>query len=238
MIELYTGPTPNGQKVAILLEELGLEYRGHSIDILKGDQLTPEFLAINPNNKQPAIIDLDGPDGKPMTLWESCAILVYLAEKTGRLLPAATEHRAHMMQWLFFQASGQGPMSGQYAHFAFYAAPEHQYPYAAQRYLNEMNRQLGVMDRHLHNKDYFLPEYSIADIALLPYAMTSLKVSRVDRPNVQAWVARLCERAPVARGLAIMQDALRNETIAGGMQGYGDVHRDVLFGDKQFSERG
>jgi len=238
MIELYTGPTPNGQKVAIALEELGLEYRGHSIDILKGDQLTPEFLAINPNNKHPAIIDLDGPGGEPMTLWESCAILVYLAEKTGRLMPDDPVQRAQMMQWLFFQASAQGPMSGQYAHFAFYAAPEHQYPYAAERYLKEMNRQLGVMDRHLQNKNYFLAEYSIADIALLPYALSSLRASRVERPNVQAWVKRLSERAAVIRGLAIMLDQTRDETIAGGMKGYGAAHRDVLFGDKQFAERG
>jgi len=141
MIELYAGPTPNGQKVAILIEELGLDYTGHSIDILRGDQLTPEFLAINPNNKQPAIIDPDGPansDGhaEPITIWESCAIMLYLAEKHGQFIPGDPAERAHMMQWLFFQASTQGPMSGQYAHFAFYAAEEHQYPYAVERYLN------------------------------------------------------------------------------------------------------
>jgi len=238
MIDLYTGPTPNGQKVGILLEELGVKYQGHSIDILRGDQLTPEFLAINPNNKHPAIVDPNGPDGKPMTLWESCAILLYLAEKHGQFLPVAAVGRAQMMQWLFFQASGQGPMSGQYAHFAFYAAPEHQYPYAADRYLNEINRQLGVMDRHLKGKEYFVDEYSIADIALLPYAVSSLLGSRVPRPNVKAWVDRLMARPAVIRGLAIMQDELREESIAGGMQGYGEAHRDVLFGDKQFAERG
>ncbi len=237
MIELYAGPTPNGQKIGILLEELGLEYQGHSVDILRGDQLTPEFLAINPNNKQPAIIDHDGPDGEAMTLWESCAILIYLAEKCGQFLPTDAVGRAQMMQWLFFQASGQGPMSGQYAHFAFYAAPEHQYPYAAERYLNEINRQLGVMDRHLQDREYFLDNYSIADIALLPYAITSLRGSRVPRPHVQAWVDLLTTRPAVIQGLAIMQDQLRNETLAGGMKGYGEEHRDVLFGNKQFAER-
>jgi GST-like protein len=237
MIELYAGPTPNGQKVGILLEELNFAYVCHSIDILRGDQLTPEFLTINPNNKQPAIIDHEGPDGNPITLWESCAILLYLAEKGARFVPDDPVRRAHMNQWLFFQASAQGPMSGQYAHFAFYAAKEHQYAYAIDRYRNEMNRQLGVMDRHLTDRDYFVEEYSIADIALLPYAITALKVSRTPRPNVQAWVDRLCAREPVMRGLALMQDQLRSETIAGGMKGYGAEHRDVLFGQRQFAER-
>jgi len=238
MIELYAGPTPNGQKVAIALEELGFDYTGHHIDILRGDQLTPEFLAINPNNKQPAIVDPDGPEGQPLTLWESCAILVYLAEKAGRLLPVKAAERARLMQWLFFQASGQGPMAGQYAHFAFYAAEEHQYPYATTRYLNEMNRQLGVMDRHLEGRSWFLDDYSIADIALLPYAITALNRSRVRRPHLKGWIDRLCEREAVQKGLALMQDEVRSETIAGGMKGYGAAHRDVLFGDRQFAERG
>lgn len=237
MIELYAGPTPNGQKVAIALEELGFAYVGHHVDILRGDQLTPEFLAINPNNKQPAIVDPDGPGGQPLTLWESCAILVYLGEKAGRLLPADAAERARLMQWLFFQASAQGPMAGQYAHFAFYAAEEHQYPYAIERYLNEMNRQLGVMDRHLDGRDWFLDGYSIADIALLPYALTGLRRSRVPRPHLQAWADRLQGREAVRRGLAIMGNEVRRETIAGGMAGYGDAHRDVLFGDRQFAER-
>lgn len=237
MIELYAGPTPNGQKVAILIEELCLAYDGHSIDILRGDQLTPEFLAINPNNKQPAIVDPDGPGGKSITLWESCAILTYLAEKHGRFIPLDPAERAHMMQWLFFQACTQGPMAGQYAHFAFYAAEEHQYPYAIERYLNEINRQFGILDRHLDGRDYMLDDYSLADIALLPYAIASLKRSHVERPHLRAWIDRLCARDAVQRGLAIMQDALRQETIAGGMKGYGEEHRDVLFGGKQFAER-
>lgn len=237
MIELYVGPTPNGQKVAILLEELQLAYNCHEIDILRGDQLTPEFLAINPNNKQPAIIDSDGPGGEPITLWESCAILVYLAEKHARFMPQDAAQRAHVMKWLFFQASTQGPMAGQFAHFAFYAAPEHQYPYAIERYSNEINRQMGILDRHLATADFMVGEYSIADMALLPYAITALGRSTVPRPHLKAWLDRLRERPAVAAGLAIMQDQVREETIAGGMQGYGEQHRDILFGEAQFRER-
>ena len=237
MLQLYAGPTPNGQKVAILLEELGLPYNGHHIDIIRGDQLTPEFLAINPNNKQPAIIDPDGPDGEPITLWESCAILVYLAEKHRRFLPESAAGRAHAMKWLFFQASTQGPMSGQFAHFAFYAAEEHRYPYAVDRYASEMNRQMGVLDRHLEGRDFIVDEYSIADIALLPYAASSLALSKAPRPNLKAWIDRLLERPAVQKGMALMADEVRKETIAGGMEGYGDEHRNVLFGEAQFRER-
>lgn len=237
MIELYVGPTPNGQKVAILLEELALSYTCHEIDILRGDQLTPEFLKINPNNKQPAIIDHEGPGGRKLALWESCAILVYLAEKHHQFIATDALERAYMMQWLFFQSSTQGPMSGQYAHFAFYAAPEHQYVYAAERYLNEMNRQMGILDRHLENRDYMLSTYTIADMALLPYAITSLSRSEVGRPNLKAWIDRLRERSAVRKGLAIMQESVREETIAGGLEGYSDTHRDILFGDQQFRER-
>lgn len=237
MIEFYVGPTPNGQKVAILLEELGLDYQCHEIDILRGDQLTPEFLAINPNNKQPAIVDHNGPCGEPITLWESCAILVYLAEKHRRFIPAGAAQRAHMMKWLFFQASTQGPMAGQYAHFAFYAAEEHRYPYAVERYLNEVNRQMGILDRHLEGRSFMLDEYSIADMALLPYSAVVLNRSRSPRPHLKAWIDRLCERPAVQRGMAIMQDRVRKETIAGGMEGFGEEHRDILFGERQFSER-
>ncbi len=237
MIELYAGPTPNGWKVAILLEELALPYRAHHIDILRGDQLTPEFLAINPNNKQPAIIDPDGPGGEPITLWESCAILVYLAEKYQRFIPASAAQRAHVMKWLFFQASAQGPMAGQYAHFAFYAAQEHRYAYAIDRYASEMNRQMGVLDRHLEGRKYMVDEYSIADMALLPYGVTSLARSKAPRPHLKAWTQRLLERPAVRKGLALMKDEVRKETIAGGMEGFGEQHRNVLFGDAQFQER-
>jgi GST-like protein len=235
MIELYAGPTPNGRKVAIMLEETGLDYRGHLVDILAGDQLQPEFLAINPNNKQPAIVDTDGPGGQPLTVWESCAILVYLARKSSRLLPVEPAAEALVMQWLFFQAANQGPMAGQYAHFAFYA--KERIPYAIERYENEVNRQFGVMDRHLQGRDYFAGDYSIADIALLPYAASMLARSRRERPNLQAWVDRLMQRPAVQCGMVVMEEAVRQETIAGGLQGFGDEHRSRLFGEEQFRER-
>lgn len=235
MIELYAGPTPNGRKVAIMLEETGLEYRGHLVDILAGDQLKPEFLAINPNNKQPAIIDTDGPEGQPLTVWESCAILVYLARKSGSLLPTEPAPEAEVMQWLFFQAANQGPMGGQYAHFAFYA--KERIPYAIERYENEVNRQFGVLDRHLLNRDFVAGDYSIADIALLPYAASMLHRSRKKRPNLQAWVDRMMRRPGVQRGMTIMEEHIRKETIAGGLQGFNDEQRSLLFGEKQFAER-
>ena len=237
MIKLYAGPTPNGQKVAILLEELALPYEEHHIDILRGDQLTPEFLAINPNNKQPAIVDPDGDNGEVVTLWESCAILVHLAEKHSRFLPSSAAERAQMMKWLFFQASTQGPMFGQFAHFAFYAAEEHRYPYAVERYSNELNRQMGVLDRHLETQNYMVNEYSIADMALLPYGMAGIALSKKQRPHLKAWIDRLCDRPAVQKGLNIMADEVRKETIAGGMEGYGEEHRNILFGDAQFDER-
>ena len=235
MIELYAGPTPNGRKVAIMLEETGLNYSKHLIDILSGDQLTPEFLAINPNNKQPAIIDTEGPGGKSLTVWESCAILVYLARKSGALLPTDPAAEAVVMQWVFFQAANQGPMGGQYAHFAFYA--KEKIPYAIERYENEVNRQFGVLDRHLQDREYFADDYSIADISLLPYAESMLVRSKVERPNVQSWVDRLMARPAVRKGMVIMDDEVRAETIAGGLQGFNDEHRSLLFGDKQFAER-
>lgn len=237
MLDLYAGPTPNGQKVAILLEELGLSYRQHHIDILNGDQLTPEFLAINPNNKQPAIVDSDGPGGESVTLWESCAILTYLADKHQKFIPNNMIERAHVMKWLFFQASTQGPMFGQFAHFAFYAAEEHRYPYAVERYSNELNRQMGVLDRHLMQQDYMVAEYSIADMALLPYAVGGLAISKTPRPYLKAWTERILERPAVQKGMSIMADEVRKETIAGGMEGFGEQHRDVLFGQSQFDER-
>lgn len=235
MIEFYVGPTPNGRKVAIMLEETGLDYRPHLIDILAGDQLKPDFLAINPNNKQPAIIDSDGPEGQQVTVWESCAILVYLARKAGRFLPSDPVAEAEVMQWLIFQAANQGPMAGQYAHFAFYA--KERIPYAIERYENEVNRQFGLMDRHLKGRDYFAGNYSIADMALLPYAQSMIVRSRRDRPHLQEWVDRLMQRPAVQRGMSIMDDEIREETIAGGLQGFDDEHRSILFGAKQYAER-
>ena len=218
-----------------MLEETGLEYRAHLIDILAGDQLRPEFLAINPNNKQPAIVDTAGPKGRRVTVWESGAILVYLARKTGQYLPPDPVAEAEVMQWLIFQVANQGPMAGQYAHFAFYASER--IPYAIERYENEVNRQFGLMDRHLAGRDYFAGDYSIADMALLPYAESMIKRSRRERPHLQAWIDRLMQRPAVQKGMSIMDEEIREETIAGGMQGFGDEHRSILFGAKQYAER-
>lgn len=236
-IQLYSGPTPNGRKVGIMLEECGLPYEATFIDILAGDQLTREFLALNPNNKHPVIVDPDGPGGKPVTVWESGAILVYLAEKTGRLLPDDPLRRIEALQWLFFQVSTQGPAAGQLAHFAFYARPEHQYPYAIDRFRNEVERQLRVMEGHLAGRDWFAGEYSIADIALLPYADSYLARGRADLPNVTRWRDALVAREPVQRGMRLLEQSVQAATIAGGMQGFTDEHRSVLFGDRQYRRR-
>lgn len=232
MLEVYTGPTPNGQKIAIMLAETGLPYRLHEIDILAGDQLTDAFRAISPNNKHPALVDPEGPDGRTVTVWESCAILIYLAEKTGMLVPSDPVRRIEMLKWLFFQAANQGPMAGQLAHFAFYAKERH--PYAIDRYRNEVSRQYAVLDRHLADREFVADEYSIADIALVPYAKAASARFDVARPNVTRWIDTLMARVAVRRGMDFMTDRIRRETIAGGMDGFNDEHRSILFGDRQY----
>lgn len=217
-----------------MLAECGLPFDGHFIDILAGDQLTPEFLALNPNNKHPVIVDPDGPSGRPVTVWESGAILMYLAEKCARLMPESPEQRLEALVWLFFQVSTQGPMAGQFAHFAFYARPEHQYPYAIQRYRREMRRQLTVMNGHLANRAFFAREYSIADIALYPYAVTALERDGDGLDHVRAWLERVGDRPAVREGMKFMADRVQSATIAGGLKGLTDDHRSALFGDRQY----
>jgi GST-like protein len=236
-LEFLSGPTPNGRKVAIMLEECGLSYRAAFIDILAGDQLAPEFLKLNPNNKHPVIVDPDGPDGKAITVWESGAILMYLAEKQRAFLPTDPVRRIECLKWLFFQVANQGPYAGQFAHFAFYAKEEHRYPYAIARYRNEVARQLRIMDAHLANRDYFAEEYSIADIALFPYAASMSLVPAAELPHLDRWRKRLWARPAVQRGMAFMEDKVQKETIAGGMQGFNDEHRSVLFGERQYHTR-
>jgi GSH-dependent disulfide-bond oxidoreductase len=233
-LKLYSGPTPNGRKIGIMLEECGFEYESTFIDILAGDQLSPEFLALNPNNKHPVLVDRDGPDGRTVTVWESGAILVYLAEKTGRYLPHDPVSRIEALQWLFFQVANQGPAAGQLAHFAFYARPENQLPYAIERFRNEVGRQLAVMDAHLAGREYFAGEYSIADMALLPYTAASLARPQAELPNVRRWCAALMARKAVQRGMKLFEDRVQAATIAGGLQGFTDEHRSVLFGDRQY----
>jgi GST-like protein len=172
-IQLYSLATPNGIKVSIALEELGLPYEAHMVSFGTNDQMTPEFLSLNPNNKIPAIIDPNGPDGKPMALFESGAILIYLAEKSGKLLPKDPAQRYETMQWLMFQMGGVGPMFGQFGFFHKFAGKDYEDKRPRDRYLNETIRLLGVLDKHLEGKMWMMgDQYTIADIALFPWLRT------------------------------------------------------------------
>jgi len=202
MIDLYSWATPNGHKAHIMLEETGLPYRLHKVDIGKGEQFRPEFLAINPNSKIPAIVDQDGPGGKPLTLFESGAILIYLAEKTGKFLPTDKRRRYDVLQWLMFQMGSIGPMYGQAWHFRS-VAPE-RIPYAVDRYTNEVTRLLRVMEQRLKESAYLGDkEFSIADIAAWPWVKGSEKYGQDmrDFPNVTRWIGTIAERPAVQRGL-------------------------------------
>src|SRR5690348_10750507 len=197
MIDPYTWSTPNGRKVSIMIEETGLPYRVHKIDISNGDQFKPEFVAINPNSKIPAIIDGDGPGGNPLTLFESGAILIYLAEKTGKFLPNDPATRYVVLEWVMFQMGGVGPMFGQVHHF-LRAAPE-PVPYAIERYGRETRRLYGVLDARLGKAEYLAGEYSIADIATYPWVARHEwhKVALADFPNVERWYRAIGARPAV-----------------------------------------
>ena len=168
-IQLYSLGTPNGQKVSIALEELGLPYEFHRVDIMTNDQFTPEFLSINPNNKIPAILDPDGPGGQPMPLWETGAILIYLADKTGRLLPQDPVQRYQTIQWLMWQMGGVGPLFGQVGFFYRYGGKDFEDKRPLERYVNEARRLLGVLDQRLEGRDWVMGDYSVADIAIFPW---------------------------------------------------------------------
>lgn len=230
MIEVYSWPTPNGHKVHIMLEECGLPYRVHPVDIGAGAQFEPGFLAISPNNKIPAITDPDGPEGAPISLFESGAILLYLAGKTGRFLPAGTAARYEVLQWLMFQMGGVGPMLGQAHHFRIYA-PE-KIAYAVDRYTNEARRLYGVMDRRLAKSTYLGgPEYSIADIAVYPW-LRSWKNQGIDWndfPQLRAWFDAVGARPAVQRGCEVLATARKPLTD--------DKARDLLFGQGQYRRR-
>jgi GST-like protein len=230
MIEVYSWATPNGHKVHIMLEECGLPYRATPIDIGKGEQFDPDFLAISPNNKIPAIVDPDGPDGKPIHLFESGAILLYLAGKTGRFLPTVTRGRYEVLQWLMFQMGGVGPMLGQAHHFRIYA-PE-KIPYAIERYSNEARRLYGVMNRQLARSTYIAgPEYSIADIAIFPW-LRSWKNQGIDWndfPHLKGWFDEVAARPAVQRGVEVLADLRKPVTD--------DKAREVLFGKEQYKPR-
>ena len=195
MIELYSWATPNGHKIHIMLEETGLPYRVHPIDIGAGDQFKPEFLKISPNNKMPAMIDSEGPGGKPISMFESGAMLLYLASKTGKFLPEDIRDRWSTLQWLMFQMGGVGPMLGQAHHFLIYA-PE-KIPYAMQRYSKEANRLYGVMDRRLAESKFIAcGEYTIADMAIMPWLRYPDRqgVDIADYPHVKKWFDGIAAR--------------------------------------------
>ncbi len=230
MIEVYSWPTPNGHKVHIMLEETGLAYRAIPIDIGAGDQFTPKFLAISPNNKIPAIVDTDGPDGAPISLFESGAILIYLAAKTGQFLPASVRGKYEVLQWLMFQMGSIGPMLGQTHHFRVYA-PE-KIGYAIDRYTNEAKRLYGVMNRRLGQSRYLGgPEYSIADIAVFPW-LRSWKNQGIDwndYPHLKGWFDEIAARPAVQRGVQVLAD--RRKPLMD------DQAREMLFGATQYEKR-
>lgn len=200
-IQLFSLNTPNGIKVAVALEELGIPYEAHTVRILKGEQFTDAFKSISPNSKIPAIVDLNGPGGKPLSLMESGAILIYLAEKAGRLLPSDPAQRFKCLQWLFFQVGHIGPMFGQFGHFYKYARDKCDHPYPLERYLNESKRLLGVLDTQLRDQEFLLGEYTIADIATFPWVNalgTSYGAAEVipirEFPHVERWLNRCTAR--------------------------------------------
>jgi len=203
VIDLYTWTTPNGRKVSIMLEETGLPYTVHPIDIGKGEQFTPEFIAINPNSKIPAIVDRAGPERKPYALWESGAILLYLSYKTGMLLPRKPADQFHVMQWLMFQMGGVGPMFGQVHHFV--RAAKEPVPYAIERYGKETRRLYAVLDTHLGKQEYLGSAYSIADIATYPWVARHEwhRVDLSDFPSVKRWFDQLGERPAVRKGMNV-----------------------------------
>ena len=230
MIEVYSWATPNGHKVHIMLEECGLLYRAIPVNIGAGAQFDPSFLAISPNNKIPAIVDPDGPDGRPISLFESGAILLYLASKTGRFLPEGLRERWEVLQWLMFQMGGVGPMLGQAHHFRIYA-PE-KLPYAIERYTNEAKRLYGVLDRRLAKSRYIgCNEYSIADIATFPWLRSwkNQGIAWSDYPHLKGWFDEIAARPAVARGVEVLAD-LRKPLND-------DAARSVLFGTEQYKRR-
>ena len=231
MIDLYTWPTPNGHKVHIMLEETGIPYRVYPVNIGAGEQFAPSFLEISPNNKMPAMVDPDGPGGKPLSMFESGAMLVYLASKSGRFLPEDLAKKWSTLSWLMFQMGGVGPMLGQAHHFLGYA-PE-KIPYAMDRYRNEANRLYGVIDRRLRESAYIAcDEYTIADMAIVPWLRFPERqgVAVDEYPYLKRWRDALLERPAVKRALEVLAGHRR----AGP---HTDKEREILFGNKQYQRR-
>ena len=225
MIEVYSWATPNGHKVHVMLEECGLAYRAIPVNIGTGDQFKPEFLAISPNNKIPAIVDPDGPDGRPISLFESGAILVYLASKTGRFLPADLRGRYQTLEWLMFQMGSVGPMLGQTHHFRLYA-PE-KLPYAIDRYVKETSRLYAVLDKRLKGRDFILgKQYTIADMASYPWVIPDRQGQNLDDfPSLKRWKERIRARPATQRAYAKAKEVNPTPT-----QSRSAEERRILFG--------
>jgi GST-like protein len=233
MIDVYTWPTPNGHKIHIALEEMGLPYRIHGVNIREGEQFKPEFLKISPNNRIPAIVDSDGPDGKPISVFESGAILLYLASKSGKLLPADLRSRWSCTEWLMWQMGGLGPMMGQANHFRRYSKEKIQY--AIDRYTNEANRLTGVLDKRLGGARYTAgKEYSISDIACFPWlrGADARGVNIEEYPNVKRWFDEINARPAVQRALKTLA-----EVQAANAAPHSDKSWEIMFGSKQFERR-
>ena len=229
MLDLYVWPTPNAYKISIMLEEIGRPYRVIPVDIQRGDQFKPEFLKISPNNKMPAIVDYDAPDGKPLSIFESGAILMYLAETSGRFMPKDLRGRYKVIEWLMFQMGGVGPMLGQAHHFRQYA-PE-KLDYAINRYTNEAKRLYGVIDRRLGEAQYLAGDYSIADMAVFPWLRSYERQGQKleDFPNLKRWFTAIDARPAVKKGLELLADKRRT----GPMD---DKAKEILFGAAQYAK--
>jgi GSH-dependent disulfide-bond oxidoreductase len=231
MIDIYSWATPNGHKVHIMLEETGLEYRAHGINIRAGDQFKPDFLEISPNNRIPAIVDHDGPDGKPLSLFESGAILLYLAAKTGRFLPADPDQYWTCVQWLMWQMGGIGPMFGQANHFRRYA--KEKIPYAVERYTNEANRLTGILDRRLaESRCVAGDEFTIADMAIFPWmrGAENRGINLDEYPNARRWFDEINARPGVQRGLKVLASVHESAP-------HDDKSWEIMFGKIQFQRR-
>ncbi len=231
MIDLYYWPTPNGWKISILFEELGLDYNVIPVNVLEGDQFAPEILKIAPNNRMPAVVDPDGADGEPISIFESGAILLHYAEKHQNFIPADERGRSEVLQWLFFQMGNAGPMLGQCHHFRNYAVEKLEY--AIDRYTREATRLYRVVDRRLNDRDYVAGDYSIVDMALFPWMRVWKNQGQTleDFPHLAKWIDRMYQRPAVRRGLDVMKDEQAKK------REFTEEQRSIMFGDKQFSAR-
>ena len=234
MIDLYYAPTPNGWKISIMLEEAQIDYKVIPVNLGAGDQFKPEFLKISPNNRMPVIVDSDGPGGEEISIFESGAILMYLGEKSGKFFPQSEQERIRVLEWLFWQIGGLGPMAGQVSHFVNYAPNfPGDHSYSEKRYKNEYDRLLGVMDMVLEEREFLAGDYSIADMAIYPWIRGYERQGQdlETFPNLKRWYLEIEKRPGVQRGLDVLKDLRKNPGD------FTEDQRSIMFGDKQF-ERG